>query len=388
MARKLLTAVVVGVVAVLVLVLLSAALSQKGEVSIPPREQTIPASAVKMTPLTDLSPPILRSGDWETPVPMPGPVNTAGAEDSPFITSDGKWFFFFFTPDLHIPVQNQLGDKVTGIWWMQLVNGTWTEPKRIVLGTTNSLDGDEFVQNTTMWFGSVRVGNLGEIDIYTAEHSRGKWTDVENAGQQLNVQYDIGAFCFTQDGNTMYYGKGGDLWKSSKSSGSWATPSKVPNLDGVSSKDQPFVTPDGLQLWFTGQSTLGQPGPALFRCTLNGTVWSAPVEIVSRFAGEPNMDAQGNLYFVHHYVAQNGSLIEADIYVAHRKKCDRDGHIFRFRSGQFCAPAIVRGQHSCWYGVLHRAGEAVQAQRPVQTGAVHAVRPGPPLTFDSVLTLT
>lgn len=187
------------------------------------------------------------------------------------MTPDGKWFFFFFTPDLNIPAQNQLGDKVTGIWWTQNSGGTWTEPQRLILGSTNSLDGDEFVQGNTMWFGSVRTGNLGQIDVYTAQYANGKWTDIKNVGQQLNVQYDIGAFCFTTDGKALYYGKGGDIWKSVKSSGTWSVPSKVPGLDGVSNKDQPFVTPDGQQLWFTGQSTFGSPGPACFRSVWTGS---------------------------------------------------------------------------------------------------------------------
>jgi hypothetical protein len=315
-------AAVVGVIALVVIVLLvlvGLLGPMNKEPSIPPRSETIPATAVKQTPATDLFPPILRSDEWEDPIPMPGPVNTAGAEDSPFMTSNGSWFFFFFTPDLNIPAQNQLGDLATGIWWTQKVSGSWTEPERIILGSTNSLEGDEFVQGETMWFGSIRKGNLGEIDIYTADIVNGKWKGVENAGQQLNVQIDIGAFCFTPDGNTMYYGKGGDIWKLVKSGGTWSTPEKVANLDSVVNKDQPFISADGTELWFTGQSNLNTPGPALFRSKMNGSGWDEPEEIVSRFAGEPNLDAQGNLYFVHHYVTQNISLIEADIYVAYRK---------------------------------------------------------------------
>jgi len=318
MARKAVVVAVVVVIVLLLVVILGLLGSQNKEEAIPSRQDTIPAGAVKRTPQTDIYPPILRSDEWLAPVPMPGPVNTAGAEDSPFITPNGTWFFFFFTPDLNIPVQNQLGDKVTGIWWTKKTGGTWTEPERVVLGSMNSLDGDEFVQNETMWFGSVRTGNLGEIDIYTAQYVDGKWKDVENSGQQLNVQIDIGAFCFTSDGNTMYYGKGGDIWKTTKSGSAWATPVKVPNLDVVSNKDQPFVSQDENELWFTGQSILNTPGPALFRSLKNGNNWNSPVEIVSRFAGEPNLDAQGNLYFVHHFVTQNISLIEADIYVAYR----------------------------------------------------------------------
>ena len=47
---------------------------------------------------------------------MEGPVNTAGAEDSPFVTPDGQTLYFFFTPDVRVPAEQQLLDGVTGIW--------------------------------------------------------------------------------------------------------------------------------------------------------------------------------------------------------------------------------------------------------------------------------
>ncbi len=40
--------------------------------------------------------------------------------------------------------------------------------------------------------------------------------------------------------------------------------------------------------------------------------------ILSQFAGEPSLDAAGNLYSTHHYF-QEGVMLEADIYVAYRK---------------------------------------------------------------------
>ncbi len=42
------------------------------------------------------------------------------------------------------------------------------------------------------------------------------------------------------------------------------------------------------------------------------------MEVISQFAGEPALDAAGNLYFVHHLFDSSGNLAEADIYVAYR----------------------------------------------------------------------
>jgi len=43
-----------------------------------------------------------------------------------------------------------------------------------------------------------------------------------------------------------------------------------------------------------------------------------PELVISQFAGEPSVDANGNIYFVH-YFYRDGRMIEADIYVAYHK---------------------------------------------------------------------
>ena len=43
-----------------------------------------------------------------------------------------------------------------------------------------------------------------------------------------------------------------------------------------------------------------------------------PELVISQFAGEPSVDANGNIYFVHHFY-RDGRMIEADIYVAYHK---------------------------------------------------------------------
>ncbi len=316
----LLSAVLVFIVAA-ALVAYSGSLNGNQPTSVtkaPDRYASIPSWAPKYTPQNDSDPPVLHSSLWETPVPMPGPINTAGAEDSPFITPDGKEFFFFFTPNLRIPAQQQVGDGVTGIWWSHNDGGSWSEPARIYLGSDQSLDGCEFVQGTTMWFCSVRAGNYRSVDLYTAQYVNGNWANASNAGRLINSVYQVGEMTISPDNNTMYYGSGGEIWALDWSGGNWTNPHLVPGVQMTTDENQPFVTPDGGQLWFTGDSQLGYPGPAVFLSSWNGTGWGRPTEVVSRFAGEPTLDSAGNLYFVHHFLDENGSLAEADIYVAYR----------------------------------------------------------------------
>lgn len=292
------------------------------------RIASIPANATKMTPAQDTYKPVILSNLWEQPVQMPGPVNTAGAEDSPFITPDGNRFFFFFTPDVSVPVEKQLLDGVTGIWWMQKNGTSWTSPEKIILCDDVSLDGAEFVQGNAMWFGSVRTGNMGEIDIYTATYAEGKWTDVTNAGRQLNVVYDIGEFHIAADGQTLYFHSGKinagdnmDIWVSQKTNDGWSTPVRVPTVNTAANEGWPYVTPDGNELWFTRfGSPAGYQGPSIYRSVkLSNGSWGQPEEIVASFAGEPTLDSAGNIYFTHHYYSSDNKMIEADIYVAYKK---------------------------------------------------------------------
>lgn len=126
------------------------------------RNESLPLDINKQGPETDRHPPILHSDDYETPVPLPLPVNTKGGEDSPFILPEGDTLYFFFTPDIRIPHESQLFDGVTGIYVSKKSTEGWTEPERIWLEEPGklSLDGAVCIQGDEMWFGSAREGYL------------------------------------------------------------------------------------------------------------------------------------------------------------------------------------------------------------------------------------
>ena len=293
----------------------------------------IPADAVKMTPSEDKFLPVVHLEDWESPVLMPGGINTAGGEDSPFISPDGKRFFFFFTPDVSVPAEKQLFDGVTGIWWSQMEAQGWSEPTRVILNDDLALDGCPFARGDVLWFCSARVGNLKEIDIYTATLEQGLWGNWQNAGEQLNLEIIIGEMHISMDSQELifhnHWQKGYpeeysgdiDLWAIYKQGDGWGPPVNLgPQVNNAEYDGWPFLSSDGSELWFTSVSRLGYQGPAVFRSfrQTDGS-WGTPVEVVSNFAGEPTLDDQGNLYFVHHYFDGEGNMIEADIYVAWRR---------------------------------------------------------------------
>jgi hypothetical protein len=259
---------------------------------------------------------------------MPGPINTAGAEDSPYPTHDGRSFLFVFAPDLNVPAQQQLFNGATGIWSAAANGESWSEPSRVWLAKPDvpALDGCPFVLNDTLYFCSVRVGNVREIDFYRATLRDGLWRDWQNAGRPLNLDLEAGELHMNDSGTEIVFasrragGYGGfDLWTSRATAQGWSAPVNLgPAINTSADENRPALTPDDNELWFDGQSRIGEPGPAIFRAErLPDGAWGEPQEIVSRFAGEPAFSADGQiLYFVHHYFTPDLSrMIEADIYM-------------------------------------------------------------------------
>ncbi|MGD2027598.1 MAG: hypothetical protein PVI99_07260 [Anaerolineales bacterium] len=277
----------------------------------------------KFPPEDDPSPPILHVEGWQQPVPLDGPITTGGLEDSPFITPDGEELYYFFTPSILSPPEQQVLDGVTGIYVSKRTGEGWGEPERVVLQDAGklSLDGCHFISGDEMWFCSVREGNMREIDFWRARRVGGRWQDWENAGALLNLTYMVGELHFTADGKSIYYhsnrpgGAGGlDIWVTTQEGGVWTEPENLTGVNTTTDEGWPFLSSDGKTLWFT-RPFHGSPG--IFRSQLGEGQWSEPELVVSQFAGEPTLDDAGNLYFVHHYIV-GGEIEDADIYVAHK----------------------------------------------------------------------
>ncbi len=283
------------------------------------RESKIPAYAIKMTPEIDKLPPILHSDQYEEPVPLPYPINTKGAEDSAFITPDGKTLYIWSTPDPQVPVEKQVIDEVTGIYVSKLVNDEWTKPKRIYFQDAGklSLDGCLFVKDNKAWVCSAREGYAG-LHWVTATFKEGKWQNWKV--DDFNPEYEVGELHIYND--ELYFhsaragGKGQyDIWMSKMVDGEWRQPVNIDIVNSEETDGWPYVTSDGTELWFT-RTYLGSP--AIFMSLRTGDEWGEPELILSQFAGESTLDDQGNIYFTHHFY-EDGEMIEADYYIARKK---------------------------------------------------------------------
>ena len=281
-------------------------------------------TAEKVLPIGDSYPPILHSDRWVAPRPVQGKINSAGLEDSPFITPDGETIFFFYTPSSDSPAEAQIHDHVTGIYLSKKENGVWQEPERVSLTKENqpALDGCPFFLNNVLWFCSIREGNFRDIDIWTADWDGKKWGNIKNAGQFLNQEIQIEEMHLSKDRGTLIFHKpdidqrnGYDLWKIQWIGDDWSQPFSLGALNSQEDDSRPALSPNEDELWFT-RTYNGTP--AIFRSRLVQDEWEEPEMIISQFAGEPSIDMFGNIYFTHHFF-QEDKMIEADIYIAEKK---------------------------------------------------------------------
>lgn len=297
------------IILILAIFLMSSCSKENIEVS---RYSKIPTTAVKMTSETDASPVKSLSEDYQNPIPVPGKVNSAGAEDSAFITPDGNNLYFFFTPDVNVPVEKQILDGVTGIWVSKKVNNEFQEPTRVFLQDSGklSLDGCEFVQDNQMLFCSVREGYTG-IHWFSAEFKDDIWKNWKNADFDSN--YKVGELHIINDELYFHSDKTGglDIWVSKKMNDKWSEPVNVEEVNSAKDEGWPFVNKDGTELWITKDY-------GLWRSKKAGEKWTKPELMFSPLAGEASLDNNGNVYFTHHFLNGN-KIIEADIYVAYKK---------------------------------------------------------------------
>lgn len=302
------------------LVLLSGCTSST-ETTPPDRESLIPAEQAKITPETDVYPPISETDEYDDPVPLPYPVNTRGAEDSAFIMPDGQTLYVWFTPNPQIPIEKQVIDGVTGIYLFHKTPDGWSDAGRVLLQDPGkrSLDGCEFVQNNIIWFCAAREGYAG-LHWFTAEFKDGVWQNWQLA--DFEPSYEVGELHITADGSELYFhsaragGQGGyDIWVSQNVGGVWQEPVNLAVVNSPQMDGWPFISQDGNELWFTR----GNGAPELWRSKRINGAWSTPQKMFSNFAGEASLDNEGNVYFTHHFYKDN-LMLEADIYVAHPSK--------------------------------------------------------------------
>jgi len=195
-------------------------------------------------------------GRWTTPEVAPFSGRYSDAD--PFITADGKKFYFISRR----PVPGKTSRDLD-IWVMDKTENGWSEPRN--LGKpVNSNDNEWYpteASDGTLYFGSGRAGGRGATDIYRSQFANGNFGEPENLGSAINTEFDeyepfiapdqsylIFMAARRPDGNS----NSSDLFLSYRKNGTWT---KAINLGGEvntpGDEYSPVISPDGKYFFFT-----------------------------------------------------------------------------------------------------------------------------------------
>lgn len=140
-------------------------------------------------------------------------------------------------------------------------------------------------------------------DIYCLKKDeKGHWKSSEAAEGELNSEWDEGAACFTEDGNTMYftvcrsdpqYPRMAEIWTSTRNDAKWGKPQALKiTADTLSSYAHPAISPDGKWLYFVSDMPGGYGGYDLWRASVVGGHGVGAVENLG-----PEINTPGNEMF-------------------------------------------------------------------------------------------
>lgn len=184
-------------------------------------------------------------GEWQEPIQLPSPVNTATHDACVGLTAEGENLLLYRTN----------ANLVGGDIYISSFDGTnWRDPV-LLDPVINSLEWAEpsacmGASGEIILFSSNRPGGMGGKDLYrVVKLPNGKWSEAQNLGPDINTPFD---------------------------------------------EDAPFLNPEGTKLYFSSQGHKNMGGYDVFRCDIDSAgKWSRPVNI-----GSPINTVDDDIYFV------------------------------------------------------------------------------------------
>jgi len=199
-----------------------------------------------------------KDGHWSQPevAPFSGQFQDA----DPYITADGKHFYFISDRPVETGGERQSHHD---IWVMDKTESGWSEPRH--LPTPVNSDTDSFypiaLKNGTLYFGSQRKDSNGLGDIYRAVPQKDGSYTVENLGRSVNTGAGEYEAFVTEDERMLLLAAtkrpdslgGYDLYVSHKQAdGKWSEPVNLGSeINSPERELSPKLTPDRKYLIWT-----------------------------------------------------------------------------------------------------------------------------------------
>ncbi|MEN8157914.1 MAG: hypothetical protein ABFS10_13265 [Bacteroidota bacterium] len=223
--------------------------------------------------------------------PVSQEVNTRYSERHPVISGDGNRMAYiteqpFFDEALFV-------EKVEGKWTLPMSLTSMLGFDMNIYPVALSYDGTEML----LYYDEDHIGNL-----YTSSYEDGLWLPAKKLDENISTKYWESHGCFTKDGQTLYFtsnrrgGHGGlDIYRSKRlADGRWGIPANLGStINSRYNEETPFITEDGLRLYFSSYGHYNMGGYDIFYSTMNqdGT-WGEPVNL-----GYPINTTDDDLFF-------------------------------------------------------------------------------------------
>lgn len=138
------------------------------------------------------------NNEWTKPVNLGNIVNTSTMESQPCISADGNELYF---------VRLSRTYESTDIYYSQLYQGKWTNPKPIVNANSKGNEMSPFIHpdGNTLYFASDGLPGMGGFDIFMCKKlPRGEWSEPMNLGYPINSEKNELSFVVSTDGKKGY----------------------------------------------------------------------------------------------------------------------------------------------------------------------------------------
>ncbi|MHC4661793.1 MAG: TolB family protein [Planctomycetota bacterium] len=262
---------------------------------------------------------------------LPAPIRSAGIEDAPFITPDGNTLYFTFIGNAaHTPFE-QISDPTVGIYVSHFDGADWSEPEKLGLvpdGVQALCGGGSIKRGDEFWFNMAGDATGWSVFSYVAYMWNGQLSIGYDPGAPVNMPgVSAGEPEISSDGNRLYINSAGlggygsdDIFYFDRIDGEWQGPYNIGAvINNANQQNRPFITEDGLHLYFDSFEGATGTGISIFRSDWTGTEWGTPVEIVRNNLGEPALTGDGEwLYFTHFYYDAGFNRYEADLFRVRR----------------------------------------------------------------------
>ncbi|MDB5152241.1 MAG: OmpA family protein [Mucilaginibacter sp.] len=142
-----------------------------------------------------------KGNNWSTPFDVSPPVNSAGWESQPSISSDGRTLYF---------VSNRKGGYGGyDIWKSTLTEKGWSEPENLGPDINTAYDEQSpFIHpdDSTLYFCSNGWPGMGGKDLFISRLDKdGKWQKPENLGYPINSSGDENGLTLTANGTNAFF---------------------------------------------------------------------------------------------------------------------------------------------------------------------------------------